>query len=73
MKGILTLIEIILWWIVAALFMVMLFFFGFVLYYQFQLNKIRDITKEINICSATYYEIIEALDKIKKTVDLWNK
>lgn len=62
-------IETILWIIVALLFMVMLFFFGMIIYYQIQLGKIRKITKEVDIVSASYYEIIDALDKIRKTLD----
>jgi len=59
----------ILWIVVAILFMVMLVFVGFVVYYQFQISKIRKITKEIDVVSATYYEILEALNEIKKAVN----
>lgn len=64
-KGILTLIDGLVWGLVAILFMVMLFFFGITIYYQIQLLKIYRISEQIKIINSQLSEIGEQLKEIK--------
>ena len=57
--------DIFLWGVVAALFMVMLFFFGVIIYYQFQAMKIHNIGEQIKILNDQLLSIKNQLKEIK--------
>ena len=51
------------WGLVAIFFMIMLFLFGMVVYYQFQILKIHNISEQIKIIDSQLLSIKNQLKK----------
>ena len=58
-------INILIWGLVAILFMIMVFFFGIVIYYQFQILKLHNISKQIKLLNNQLLSIKNQLKEIK--------
>jgi hypothetical protein len=58
-------IDILIWGLVAILFMIMVFFFGIVIYYQFQILKLHNISKQIKLLNNQLLSIKNQLKEIK--------
>lgn len=58
-------INILLWGLVASLFMIMIFFIGIIIYYQFQIISILNIKKQLKVIDSQLLFIKNQLKKIK--------
>jgi hypothetical protein len=58
-------IDILVWGLVAILFMIMVFFFGIVIYYQVQILKLHNISKQIKLLNNQLLSIKNQLKEIK--------